>query len=127
MEPYTLTMKLTGNRARLLLTHGPQELMRASLPAPAAFWTGKPAKALLESLSLWLDTKLRVVLDADDTVDGFSLELTDELGIGSRTLFYEVVVVERRGRRRPARLRGIDDFRDLHQLCLLDRLDAASR
>ena len=118
---YTMAFKLDRDRVRRGLMQGDRELLRASLPPPAHFWSGKPAKALLESLAMWLDTSLRVVLSAADPADGWSLELTDELGIGSRTMFYEVVAVEpKRGRRR--RLRGVGDFRDVHQLCLLDRL-----
>jgi hypothetical protein len=105
---------------------GEDELLRASLPPPARFWTGKPAKALLESLAIWLDAQLRVVFDAKDPADGCALELTDEIGTGHRTLFYEVVPIERR-RRRPARLRGVGDFKDVHQLCLLDRLSGDGR
>jgi hypothetical protein len=108
------------------LTKGDEELLRASLPPPAVFWSGKPAKALLESLAIWLDTSLRVVLSANEPASGFSLELTDEVGTGLRTVFYEVVVVEH-ARRRPARLRGVADFREVHQLCLLDRLSRGGR
>jgi hypothetical protein len=122
---YTIAFKLDRDRVRLVLIQGDQELLRASLPPPARFWSSKPAKALLESLAMWLDTSLRVVLSAADPADGWSLELTDELGIGCRTVFYEVFPVEpKRGRRR--RLRGVDDFHDVHQLCLLDRLAAGS-
>jgi hypothetical protein len=119
---YTMAFKLDRDRVRLVLIQGEQELLRASLPPPARFWSGnKAVKALLESLALWLDTRLRVVFAAADPADGWSLELTDELGIGCRTLFYEVFPVEpRRLRRR--RLGGVGDFRDVHQLCLLDLL-----
>jgi hypothetical protein len=126
MEPYTMAFKLDRDRVRLVLTHQGDELLRACLPPPAQFWTGKPARALLESLAIWLDAKLRVVLSADDPADGFSLELTDEIGTGHRTLFYDVVTVER-ARRRPSRLRGVGDFRDVHQLCLLDRLSGGGQ
>ncbi len=57
--------------------------------------------------------------------DGWSLALTDELGAGRRTVFYEVVPVPERERRQ--RLRGVDDFRDLRQLCLLDRIAGGGR
>lgn len=126
MEQYTMVFKLDPDRVRLTLMRGEDELLRACLPPPDQFWTGKPAKALLESLAIWLDARLRVVLDAKDPADGFSLELTDEVGTGHRTLFYEVVTVER-ARRRPSRLRGVGDFRDVHQLCLLDRLSGGGR
>lgn len=101
MEPctYTMTMRFDGNRSRLRLTReggspgAPLVLLRAMMPPPAQFWTGKPAPALLESLSIWLDARLRVVLDVADPADGFCLGLTDELGTGLRTVFYEVVYV----------------------------------
>lgn len=126
MELYTMAFRLDRDRVRLTLTKGGDELLRASLPPPCQFWTGKPAKALLESLAIWLDAKLRVVLDASDPADGFSLDLTDEVGTGLHTLFYDVVPLERR-RRRPARLHGVADLRDVRQLCLLDRLSGGAR
>lgn len=121
-----MAFRLHPNRVRLSLMKGDDELLRACLPPPCQFWTGKPVKALLESLAIWLDAQVHVVLDAKNPADGFSLELTDEIGIGHHTLFYDVVCVERR-RRRPARLRGVGDFRDIHQLCLLDRLSGGGR
>jgi hypothetical protein len=125
MSEYTLSMKLLPSRAKILLTQGSDELLRASLPPPATFWTGKPAKALLEGLAIWLNARLRVVLDATDRADGFCQDLTDEAGTGHRTVFYEVVPIEHR--RRPARLRGVDDFRDVRQLSFLDRLSGGGR
>lgn len=126
MEPYRVAFRLERNRVRLVLTTpNGDELLRASLPPPAAFWSSKPAKALLESLAIWLDARLRVVLSAADPADGFSLELTDERGTGLRTVFYEVVA--RSGAGRPKRLRGVGDFRDVHQLCLLDRQGGGGR
>ena len=120
-----MVFKLDQDRVRLILVQGERELLRASLPPPASFWAGKPAKALLESLAIWLDTSLRVVFAAAAPADGWSLELTDELGTGCRTVFYEVVPAPVRGGRQ--RLRGVDDFRDLHQLCLIDRVAGAGR
>ncbi len=124
---YRMAFKLDRDRVRLVLMQGRHELLRASLPPPARFWSGKPAKALLESLAMWLDTSLRVVFAAGDPVDGWSLELTDELGIGCRTVFYEVVAAAPCKSGRPLRLRGVGDFRDVRQLCLLDRLDGGDR
>jgi len=121
----TVVFKLDRDWVRLILVQGERELLRASLPPPAVFWSGKPAKALLESLAIWLDTSLRVVFAAADPADGWSLELTDELGTGCRTVFYEVVPAPVRGNRQ--RLRGVDDFRDLHRLCLSDRVRGVGR
>jgi hypothetical protein len=120
----TMAFKLDRDRVRLVLMQGERELLRASLPPPAHFWSSKPVKALLESLAIWLDTRLRVVFAAAEPADGWSLELTDELGIGCRTVFYEVVPVPARGR---PRVRGDDDFGDVRQLCLLDRIAGARR
>jgi hypothetical protein len=126
MKPYVMAFKADSTRVRLVLSSEHQEMLRACLPPPGRFWSGKPAPALLESLAIWLDAPLRVVLDAVEPVDGFSLELTDELGIGNRTVFYEVVPVERHAPVR-RRLRGVGDMRDVHQLYLLDRLSGGGR
>ncbi|WP_373048528.1 hypothetical protein [Vulgatibacter sp.] len=127
MEPYRVAFRLDHRNVRLVLTAPTgDELLRASLPPPATFWSGKPARVLLESLSIWLDAPLRVVLSADDPADGFSLELADELGTGLRTVFYEVIAA-RPGGHRPKRLRGVGDFRDVHQLSLRDRLPGGDR
>ena len=126
MKSYTMLISLRRSRTHLRLMEGQQLMLRASLPPPDRFWTRGPVKALLESLAIWLDTQIHVVLDADDKADGFTLELTDELGIGCRTLFYEVVAVEPK-HGRPRRLRGVGDFRDVHRLCLLDRLAGGDR
>jgi hypothetical protein len=99
MQSYTMMISLRRSRTHLRLLEGQQLMLRATLPAPAQFWTGKPVKALLESLAIWLDTQLHVVLDAEDKADGFTLELTDETGTGLRTLFYDVEAIARPPRR----------------------------
>lgn len=124
MDP-TMAIKLDRDRIRLVLVQGERELLRASLPPPARHWAGPPMKPLLEGLSIWLDARLRVVFAVAEPADGWSLALTDELGTGCRTVFYEVVTVPARGRLR--RLHGVDDFRDLRQLCLLDRVAGGGR
>jgi hypothetical protein len=126
MEQYTLAFRLDPDRVRLTLMSGDEELLRASLPPPAQFWTGKPVKALLESLAIWMDAQLRVVLDANDPADGWPLELTDEMGTGNHTLYYDVITVERR-RRRSGRVRRLGSFRDMRQLCLIERLAEGGR
>jgi len=117
MEQYTLMMEFTGGRTLLLLTKGADELLRASLPFPAHVWRAKPIQALLESLAVWLDTKLPVVLSVTGPANGLSLELTDESGTGLRTPFYEVVTVERLG----------DRQHDSTQLGLFDLLAGGGR
>ena len=105
-------------RTRVLVTDGPDELLRASLP-PASRLHARAVIPLLEGLALWLDAKLHVVLSADAQA-GRSLGLTDELGVGVRSLFFDVEVRDRAARRRRGRrLRGIADFVDVRQLRLV--------
>jgi hypothetical protein len=60
---------------------------------------------------LWLNTKLHVVLSVDSKAAGSCLGLTDELGIGVRSLFFDVEVRDCAVRRRRGqRIRGIGDF-----------------
>lgn len=103
MKSYTMLISLRRSRTHLRLMEGQQLMLRASLPPPDRFWTRGPVKALLESLAIWLDTQIHVVLDADDKADGFTLELTDELGTGLRTLFYDVERIDRPVRPKRAR------------------------
>lgn len=130
MEPvFRMAVRLDREpeRVRMVLTApSGDELLRCSLPPPE-LWSGNPVKALLESLALWLDTRLRVVFSADDPSDGYLLGLTDEAGTGLPTVLYEVAVAPRGRRRRPVRLRGVGDFQDVHQLRLDDCLTGGAR
>lgn len=126
MEPCTVAFKLERDRVRLGLMRGEDELLRACLPPPSQLQSCRPARALLESLAAWLDVRLRVVWSAADLVDASALGLTDELGTGLRTVFYEVEPIVLR-HRRPVRLRGVGDFRDTRQLCLLDAVTGGGR
>ncbi len=120
METYKMVLSPSARWTRVLLTHGPDELLRAILPPPARVQHERVASTFLESLALWLDTPLRVVLSVDAQQAGFCLGLTDELGIGARSLFYHVEVQERgRRRRRGRRIRGVGEFGDLRQLRLV--------
>ena len=101
----------------MLLSHGTDELLRAILPPPSAVRHQQAALALLEGLSLWLDAKLHVVLSVDAREAGFCLGLTDEMGLGMRSVYFDVEVHDRQARRRRGqRIRGIGDFADLRQL-----------
>jgi hypothetical protein len=95
-------------------------LLRAILPPPSQVRHERAAATLLEGLSLWLDSRLAVVLSVDAREAGFCLGLTNELGIGDQSVFYRVEVVEHghRRRRRGTRIRGVGDFADLRQLRL---------
>jgi hypothetical protein len=79
----------------------------------------RAAITFLEGLALWLNAKLHVVLSVDAKEAGCCLGLTDELGVGGRSLFFDVEVRDRTVRRRRAqRIRGVVDFGDLRQLRL---------
>lgn len=125
MDAYKLVVFPTAKWTRLLLTLGPDELLRAILPSPPLVRHERAAPTLLEGLSMWLDKALPVVLSADDEDFGFRLGLTDLMGIGARSLYYHVEVADRvRRPRRGRRIRGVADFSDLRQLRLVTDGDA---
>lgn len=117
---YTVIMTPAAARTRVLLMEGPDELLRAVLPAPSQLHYERAALTFLESLALWLNTNLHVVLSVEEREARCCLGLTDELGVGVRSLFFDVEVRDRRARRRRGqRIRGIADFTDLRQLRLV--------
>jgi hypothetical protein len=117
---YTVVLIPSAARTRVLLTEGSDELLRAVLPAPSQLQYERAAITFLESLALWVNAKLHVVLSVDAREAGCCLGLTDELGVGVRSLFFDVEVRDRRARRRRGqRIRGIGDFADVRQLRLV--------
>lgn len=117
---YTVVMIPSAMRTRVLLSHGPDELLRALLPSPSQVRHERAAVTFLEGVSLWLDTKLHVVLSVDAREAGFCLGLTDEMGVGMRSLYFDVEVRDRDARRRRGqRIRGVGDFANLRQLRLV--------
>jgi hypothetical protein len=128
MDRYTVTLMPSSSRTRMLLTHGPDELLRAVLPPPPSMYRERAVPMLLEGLAQWVDAPIHVVLSVDARDASFCLGLTDEMGCGTHGLFYKVEVVERGvPRRRGARIRGIGDFADLRQLQILMRSPGCSR
>lgn len=121
MEGPLVTLASAASRTQLLVTVGPDEVLRARLPRLDQVRNERAVKVLLEGLSLWLDQRLCVALPADELESYWRLDLTDELGVGARSVYYAVEVVERRRRYRGTRLRGLGDFREVHQLALLAR------
>src|SRR5262245_56439942 len=110
----------SGTRTRILVTDGPDELLRAVLPPPSQMHYERAAIKLLEGLSQWLNAKLYVVLSVDEKEAAWCLGLTDHLGAGLRSVYFDVEVRDRRFRRRRGqRIRGIGDFKDLHPLRLI--------
>ncbi len=119
MSQYTVTMSFSNTRTRILVTDGADELMRAALPTAKHVRHPRAAQMLLEGLALWLDRPVRVALSADD-LDGTSFfGLTDDFGCPQPSVYYSVEIVERPVRRRPRKVGGVGDFRDLRQLSLL--------
>lgn len=106
-----LVIKPWPETTRLLLTDWEGEILRAALPHTIGH--PRAAPTLLEGLALWMGRPLSVVLCAAD-LDGSCVPgLSDDFGIGSRTVHYEVEVVD------PARrTRGLGPFGDLRQLLL---------
>lgn len=118
---YQVWIAPSTTRTRVLVTEGPDELLRAVLPSPSQLQYERAVITFLESLALWLNAKLHVVLSVDAKEAGCCLGLTDELGVGVRSLFFDVEVRDRQARRRRPgrRIRGIGDFMDLRQLRLV--------
>ena len=113
---YTVVLIPTTIRTRALVSRGPDELLRALLPAPSQVRRERATVTFLEGLSLWLDARLRVVLCVDAQQASFCLGLTDEMGRCLRSVFYAVEVRERGVRRqREHRIRGLGDFVELRQ------------
>ena len=119
MDEYKVVVSPSSKWTRVLLTLGPDELLRAILPPPSQVRHERAVPSLLEGLSMWLDKPLSVVLSADGGDFGYRLGITDPLGIGERSLYYRVEVAEPvRRRRRGKRIAGVGDFADLRQLRL---------
>lgn len=117
---YQVVIAPSATRTRVLVTEGCDELLRAVLPSSSRLPYERATVTFLEGLALWLNAKLHVVLSVDAKEAGFCLGLTDELGVGMRSLFFDVEVRDRRARRRPGRrIRGVGDFADLRQLRLV--------
>jgi hypothetical protein len=118
MEPYVVALKFSTESARVLVRRGPDEVLRAILPPLVPPLRHPRAVAsFLEGLAMWTEARLRVVLPAGESDSSYWLDLTDERGVGASRLFYEVESVAPRVRR-PARLGGVGDFRDVRQLLL---------
>jgi len=116
---YTVVIIPSPTRTRVLVTHGCDELLRAILPPPSSVRRERATIEFLEGLAQWFDAKLHVVLCVDERAAGFCLALTDEMGVGMRSVFFDVEVHDPRARRRRGRrIRGIGDFTDLRQLYL---------
>ena len=90
-----------------------REVLRARLGPPSQVhrWA---APLLLESLALWYQQPVRVVLCAESDAISSGLQLSDGFGFGDRTLYYDVAWCRSRG----AELQGGPAaFRALRRRC----------
>jgi hypothetical protein len=117
MDELVMTISATARETRVLLTQGPDEVMKARLRAvstPAHRFAGP---MLCESMALWHDQRVRAVVSADSEDTLFALGLCDGLGIARATLHYVVQpLCPEDPRRRGQRLTGLGNFRDEHRL-----------
>jgi hypothetical protein len=120
MECYVrLTPTARRTRVEVRRTDG-KPLLRASLPPLSQVQHHRAVTTLLEALSLWLDGRVCVALSVAEKASCFEFGLTDELGVGARSVFYAVEVVDRTPRRR-----GVG--RDERQLTLVAPLNGSAR
>lgn len=118
MERLMVTLAAEPERVRMLVRTADRDVLKAVL-GPAHRSHARAAATMLEGLALWHQCPLSVVVCADEAGHTSALELYDGLGLGARTLHYEVgVAYHPRRTTRQASLRGLGDFRDLRQLVL---------
>ena len=94
----------TAKKTRVVVTTGEVVVLRATLPPLAKVAHERAVTTLLESLSLWTDERLCVALYADDAAGCFRFDLTDEMGRGTKRVYYAIEVVKREPRRRAQKL-----------------------
>ncbi len=115
--PIRVIMVPTHESTRILAMSGPHEILRAKLGSPHHVhrWA---ASTLLEGLALWHQEPLRAVLCAESEAFLSPLMLTDGLGLGDRTMHFDVEVIDRGRVPGAERIGGVADFRDLRDLAL---------
>src|SRR6185436_17936547 len=89
---YKVVIVPSMTRTRVLVTEGPDELLRAVLPSSSQLQHERATITFLESLALWLNAKLHVLLSVGAKGEGFCLGLTQETGIGVRALYADVEI-----------------------------------
>jgi len=116
-----VTIVPTRSETRILVTVGPDEVMKARL-LPATQSHPRATPMLLEAIALWYQRRVHAVISVDADAISSDLGLCDGLGIGERTLHYEVLWVDHgelvhRGRR----VRGLGDFRGVRRVLAAGR------
>ncbi len=117
MDELVMTIAATSRETRVLLTQGPDEVLKARLRAvstPAHRFAGP---MLCESMALWHDQRVRVVVSAESEQVLFALGLCDGLGVARHTLHYVVQpLFMDEPPRRGQRLSGLGNFAGEHRL-----------
>ena len=110
----TAVLKTSPRSTRMLVRIHDDDVLKAALhPPPTMHPRAMPV--LLEALSLWHQTPVRVVLCAAEAASWCRLGLLDELHTGLDTVHY-TVEVKGYWRDPPQRIAGFGDFRDLRRL-----------
>ena len=112
----------TSKRTRVVVTMDEAVVLRANLPSLSTVRHPRAVTTLLEALSLWADDRLCVALRAESSEDYFRCGLADEMGIGARSVYYAVELLQREPRRRSRRAGEAVEAR---QLALVAPLDGA--
>lgn len=114
MERITVILAPEPTRVRMLVRGDGRDLMKAVLGS-AKQAHPRAASTLLEGLALWHQRPLGVVVCVDEKCDGHALGLFDALGLGERTVHYEVGVAYHKTSRSRS-MAGVGDFRDLRRM-----------
>jgi hypothetical protein len=111
----TALLKTSPRATRVLMRLGDDELLKAVLPTPSTTPHPRALPSLFESIALWHQSPLHVVLSAAEEVSWCKLGLLDEFFLAADTVHY---TVELRERVRGQRIAGLGSFHDVRQLVL---------
>lgn len=117
MNELVMMITATAQETRVLLTQGPNEVMKARLRAVATPAHRFAGPMLCEAMALWHDQRVRAVVSAESEDVLFALGLCDGFGVARATLHYVVQPMfmdelPRRGQR----LSGLGNFRGERRL-----------
>ena len=106
------TITASADETRILVQDASGDRLQARLPPLTCAAHPRALPCLLEALALWCGAKVPVVLYVDERFSWEQSGLSDALGFGFDTLFFEVEVVplEPRRRRGAKRLSGLGSF-----------------
>lgn len=107
-----VTITATPTETRILVQDPSGDLLLARLPSLTCAAHPRALPCLMEALALWCGSKVPVVLYVDERCSWEQSGLSDALGCGLETLFFEVELVplEPRRRRGGKRLTGLGSF-----------------